>query len=132
MHRTLFSVLPTVRFVQEPSGLEKVSVAEAKGIKFPSIIRESMIAIPATHGAECEMGGVFFCFRFGSGDTVQEIGLELRGSSDPFPALWKLAGIENWLIVDDATGEVLSQNVQLAQTGWVKYRQMLSATRGVA
>jgi hypothetical protein len=122
-------LFPSARFGVEPSGADKVRAAEAQGIKFPEVIRESLISRPATRVAELDTADVSFCFRFASGEVVQEVGLEIRGSGDPFPLLRRLAGIPGWQVFDDATGRTLGEDAEAYRTGWQTYQRMLAQAR---
>ena len=129
VHATISQVLPAIRFGSEPSGAEKVRVAEAQGIKFPSILREAMIAQPAKHVAEFEAGDISLSFRFGSEALVREIGLEVRGAGDPFPFVRKFASVADWEIIDDSNGTTLSVDTQCVGTGREIYQRMRAAAR---
>src|SRR5262249_14531594 len=85
VQKIIADVFPSARFGHEPSGIEKVRVAEAQGVKFPPILLESMISQPAMHIAELETDGIFLRFHFGFEEIVKHIGLEVRGEGNPFP-----------------------------------------------
>ena len=129
VRETILRLFPSARFGREPSGAEKIQAAEAQGIRFPSVVRESMMSHPAIHAAEFEAEGVSLRFCFGSEDVVQSIGLEVRGSGDPFPFLRQLAGVGNWQVIDDSTGQALSADAQSVGTGWYAYKRMLATAR---
>jgi hypothetical protein len=129
VRQTLARIFPEARFGSEPSGVEKVRAAEAQGIKFPSFIRENMLSQPAKHGAEFETESVSLRFHFGSEDIVREIAIEVRGAGDPFPLLRQLVGLHGWQVVDDSSGEVLTEDAQSVGTGWALYQRMLAKAR---
>jgi hypothetical protein len=126
VRQTLSRIFPGVRFGTEPSGVEKLRIAEAQGIKFPPFLRETMISQPAKHGADLEVDGVSLRFYFGCEDVVRDIHLEVRGAGDPFPFLRQLAAVDGWQVIDDATGGVLTDNVQPSNTGWATYQKVLA------
>lgn len=119
-------IFPTAQFGSEPSGVEKVRIAEAQGIKFPSIIRESMISQPAKQVAEFEGDDVSFSFDFGAEGLVREIAVEVRGKGNPFPYLRQLASVTDWRVIDDSMGHILGMNAQTVGTGWEKHQRMLA------
>lgn len=129
VRQTIARIFPAARFDSEPSGIEKVRAAEAQGIQFPSIIRGSMLARPARYSAELQEANVSVSLFFGAVDIVREIGVEVRGSGDPFPLLRRIVAVDGWQIIDDSTGRLLTPDSPPRGTGWEIYRKMLVRIR---
>lgn len=96
VQKAVESAIPVIEFYREPSSLEKMAAA---GIEFPEVLRAFLETAAATIQADFEGDGFSMRFYLGTGPFVQSIGVEIRGSGDPMPYLWRLASQTGWRII---------------------------------
>ncbi|MCE9532238.1 MAG: hypothetical protein K8T89_14130 [Planctomycetes bacterium] len=92
VQEALASAFPGIKFGREPSGAEKLLMAEAKGVRFPDSLRQHLESSPAQAGADYEGPDFSAQFHFGPNDVVQIVDVVLYGTttaSDPMFARLK-------------------------------------------
>ncbi len=119
--------MPETQFYREPSGLEKIEAAKAKGVEFPAAVRSFFEQLPSRTKAYFQADDLTIDFYGFDSEPLLRLHAEIRGSGNPAEALRRLCTPHDWIVVDDQSGDT----IDLAATtlaGWnsfVSYRQQV-------
>jgi len=103
VRQQIVSVLPTIQFQRESSGLEKIAFARAKGVEFPEVLLRHFEQQPATERAVFNEDGFSVVLYGFEVQPLAAIHAEVRGDGKPLPILAALCLPLGWVAVDDAS-----------------------------
>ena len=121
VRQEIADALPSIQFLREPSGNEKIAAARAVGVEFPDIIRHHLENGPATERAEFEGNGFSVVLYGFEAEPLSAIHAEVRGQGNPLPVLAALCRPHGWVAVDDASGQPIELTGSAA-AGWVAFQ----------
>ena len=75
----LRGTFPNVQFVWRTSGVEKLRLAEERGIEFPPLLREGLESLPSLYEAIIHADGCYVEICLGAAEPVIELIVEPKG-----------------------------------------------------
>ena len=86
----LADIFPGVAFRRTLTGLEKLEAGEARGIIFPEALREHMASVAASYEGHYTGDDFTVEFYADSTDSIEELGVVLRGATTHSESLFAL------------------------------------------
>ena len=97
----LRAALPEIELFRDASGSEKLAAMESQGVEVPDFIREHWLGRTGDYRGLVEGDGFTIEFHLGEDEAaVVAVGIDVRGSGDPMPALRRLMMIDGWKVLD--------------------------------